>query len=100
MMMTPLLESNPSISTSSWFSVCAEARAHRAGSALADRVDLVDEHERRRFLLGLLEQLAHARGAQADEHLDELRARHEEERDVGLAGDGTREERLAASRRA
>ena len=76
--------------------VRAEARAHRAGAALADRVDLVQEHQRRCLLLRLLEQLADARGAQADEHLHELRARHEEERDVRLAGDGAREQRLAA----
>ena len=50
-------------------------RAAQAGAALAtDRVDLVDEHDARRVALGLLEQVAHARGADADEHLDELRA--------------------------
>jgi hypothetical protein len=81
MMMTPLDASKPSISTSSWFSVCSrsscgtEAGAHRAGAALADRVDLVEEHQARGLLLGLLEQFAHARRAQTDEHLDELRAR-------------------------
>ena len=102
MMMTPLLASNPSISTSSWFRVCSRSScAPRPGptgarAALADRVDLVEEHQRRRLLLRLLEQLAHARGAQAHEHLDELRAAHEEERHVRLAGDGAREQRLAA----
>ena len=54
--------------------VRAEPGAHRAGAALADRVDLVQEHQRRRLLLRLLEQLANARGAEADEHLHELRA--------------------------
>ena len=79
--------------------VRAEACAHRAAATLADRVDLVQEHQRGRLLLRLLEQLADARGAQADEHLDELRAGHEEERDVRLPGDGASEQRLAASRR-
>ena len=102
MMMTPFDESKPSISTRSWFSVCSRSScapkpgAHRAGATLADRVDLVQEDQRRRLLLRLLEQLADARGAQADEHLHELRARHEEERDVRLAGDRAREQRLAA----
>ena len=39
----------------------AEAGAARA----ADGVDLVDEHDGGRALLGLLEQIAHARGARA-----------------------------------
>src|SRR5204863_4319549 len=61
--------------------------------------DLVEEHERGCLLLGLLEGLAYARGTQADEHLDELRAGHEEERDVGFAGDRAREQGLPAPRR-
>ena len=74
--------------------VAPEPGAHSPASPLADRVDLVQEHERGRLLLGLLEQFADARGAQADEHLDELRTRHEEERDVGFAGDGARKQRF------
>jgi len=38
------------------------------------RVDLVDEDDARRVLLGLAEEVAHARRADADEHLDELGA--------------------------
>jgi hypothetical protein len=45
----------------------AQARAART----ADRVDLVDEDDARRRLLGLFEHVAHAAGADADEHLDE-----------------------------
>src|SRR5436853_48143 len=67
-------------------------RAAEAGAALAaDRVDLVDEHDARRVALRLVEQVAHARRADADEHLDELGARDREERHAGLAGDGARE---------
>ena len=51
-------------------------------------------------LLRLLEEVAHARGADADDRLDELGRGHREERNVGLAGDGAREQRLARSRRA
>ena len=76
-------------------------RAAEAGAALAaDRVDLVDEDDARRVALGLVEQVAHAAGADADEHLDELGAGDAEERHAGLAGDGARHQRLAGARRA
>src|SRR6266566_5180160 len=71
MMMTPLEVSNPSISTSSWLRVCS-------GPGLADGVQLVQEHEAGGLLLGLVEQLPDPGRAQADEHLHELRAGHEE----------------------
>ena len=59
---------------------------------LADRVELVDEDDARRLLLRLLKQVAHARRADADEHLDEVRAGEREERHVRLAGDRAREQ--------
>ena len=65
-----------------------------------DRVDLVDEDDAGRLLLGLLEQIAHARSTHADEHLHEVRTRNRKERHVGLAGHGLRQQRLARSRRA
>ena len=75
--------------------------ATQAGAALAaDRVDLVDEDDARRVALGLVEQVADAAGADADEHLDELRAGDAEERHAGLAGDGAGHQRLAGARRA
>ncbi len=74
----------------------AQARAALA----ADGVDLVDEDEARGALAALLEHVAHARGADADEHLDEVGARDAEEGHVGLARDGLGEEGLARSRRA
>ena len=74
----------------------AEARATLA----ADGVDLVDEDDAGRVLLGLVEEVAHAAGADADEHLDELRAADAEERHARLAGDGLAEQRLAGARRA
>jgi hypothetical protein len=46
----------------------AEARA----AVPADGVDLVDEHDAGRVLLRLLEHVAHAARADADEHLDEV----------------------------
>ena len=66
----------------------------------ADGVDLVDEDDARRVRLPLLEQVAHAAGADADEHLDEVGARHREEGTPRLARDGLGQQRLAGSRRA
>ena len=75
--------------------------AHRRLDAdLAERVELVDEDDAGRLGLGLGEEVAHARRADADEHLDELRAAQAEERHVGLAGDRARQQRLAGARRA
>ena len=73
--------------------------ATEAGAALAaDGVDLVDEDDRPADLAGRLEQVAHAAGADADEHLHEVRARDRQERHARLAGDGPGDERLARAR--
>src|SRR5690606_20241765 len=73
---------------------------HRSADAarLAERVQLVDEHDARRIRLRLLEQVAHARRTNAHEHLDELGAADREERDTRFSRDGPREERLARAR--
>ena len=88
--MTPSRPEKPSISVRIWFSVCScslgAADRHLAARA-ADGVDLVDEDDRRRVLARLLEQIAHARRAHADDHLDELGGAHREERHARLAGD-------------
>ena len=73
--------------------------AHAGATMAADGVDLVHEDDAGRVLLGLLEEVAHAGGADADEHLDEVRAGDREERHARLTRDGTREERLAGARR-
>ena len=72
-------------------------RTHAA--RLAQRVQLVDEDDARGLRLGLFEQVAHAGGPDADEHLDEVGAADGEERDAGLARDGARQQGLARSRR-
>ena len=77
--------------------VVAAAQARTA--VPPDRVDLVDEDDAGRMLLGLLEHVADAGRADAHEHLDEVRARDREERDVGLAGDRAREQGLAGAGR-
>ncbi len=66
----------------------------------AHRVDLINEDDAGRVALGLLEEIAHAAGAHADEHLHELGAGDGEEGHAGLAGDGLRHQRLAGAGRA
>src|SRR6185312_9687562 len=66
----------------------------------ADRVDLVDEDDAGRVLLGLLEHVAHAAGADADEHLDEIGTGDREERNLRLARNGLRQQGLAGTGRA
>ena len=78
--------------------VAAAAGIGAAGAA--ERVELVDEDDAGRLLARLLEQVAHPRGADADEHLDEFRAVDREERHAGLARDGARQQRLAGAGRA
>ena len=66
----------------------------------ADGVDFVDEDDARSVLLALLEQVADAACAHADEHLHEVGARDAEERNVGFAGYRTGQQGLAGSGRA
>ena len=69
------------------------------GAALApDRVDLVDEDDRRGLLARGLEEVTHAARTDADEHLHEVRSADGKEGDAGLAGNRTREQRLACAR--
>ncbi len=75
--------------------------AHRALHAhFPERVELVDEDDAGGLGLGLAEQIAHASGADADEHLDEFGSAQAEERHLRLAGDGLGEQRLARAGRA
>ena len=79
--------------------VTAADPAHVARARAPDRIELVDEDDRRRRLLGLLEEVAHARGADAHDRLDELRCRHGEEGGVRFARDGAGQQRLSGPRR-
>ena len=74
--------------------------AHAGAAVAADGVDLVDEDDRRGVLLGLVEQVTDAAGADADEHLDEVRAGDRVERHARLTGDRAGEQRLAGPGRA
>ena len=68
--------------------------AHAGAAVAADGVDLVHEDDAGGVLLGLLEEVADARGAHADEHLDEVGAGDREERHPRLTRDGAGEQRL------
>ncbi len=61
--------------------------AEACATVTADCVDFVDEDDAGGVLLALLEEVADARCADADEHFDEVRAGDGEEGDVGFAGD-------------
>ena len=76
-------------------------RSAESGATLAtDGVNLIDEHDARRVALGLIEEVAHTRGTNTNEHLNELGARDAEERHASLTGNGTGEEGLSCARRA
>src|ERR1700733_691956 len=76
------------------------AAAQACAAMPADGVDFIDEDDARSMLLGLLEHVAYARSADADEHLDKIRARNGEERHFGLAGYGAGQQGLAGAGRA
>ena len=75
------------------------AAAETSTSVAADGVDLVDEDDARCVLLGLLEHVAHAARANADEHLDEVRAGNREERHVRFTRDRACDQRLTGAGR-
>ena len=73
----PVVASKPSISDEHLVErlLALVVAAAEAGAALAaDGVDLVDEDDGPAHLAGRCEQVAHAAGADADEHLHEVRA--------------------------
>ena len=74
--------------------------AAEAGAAMATHgVDFIDEDDARGVLLRLIEHVTHAARTDADEHLDEVRARDREEGHVRFACDSARDERLTGTRR-
>ena len=76
------------------------AAAQACAAMAPDRVDFIDEDDAGGVLLALLEKVANAAGADADEHFNEVRAGNREERNVGFAGNRAGQQGLAGSRRA
>ena len=66
----------------------------------ADRIDFIDEDNARGMLFRVVEHVAHARRADADEHFDEVGTGDREERDFCFAGNGTRQQGFTGTRRA
>jgi len=75
------------------------AAAHAVAAMATDRIDLVDEDDARRAFLGLFEHVANARGADTDEHFDEIRTGYREERHTRFACNGPSQQRFTGSRR-
>ena len=74
--------------------------AHGAVAAgLAHGVEFVDEDDAGSAGIGLGEQIAHPTRPDADEHLDEVRPAHAEERHVGLARHRAGQQGLSRARR-
>src|SRR6266498_3977014 len=63
-------------------------------------VNLVDEYDARSGFLALLEHVADARGADPDEHFNEIRATDRKEWHIGFPRDGARQKCLAGAGRA
>jgi hypothetical protein len=76
------------------------AQRLRTATGPADGVQLVDEDDRRRHLLGLVEQVPHPARPYPDDRLDELGGGDGEERHLRLARNRPGQQRLAATRRA
>ena len=75
--------------------------ATQAGAAMAaDRVNFIDENDAGCVFLALFEHIPDTACADTNEHLDEIRTRNCEEGHVRLASDGSRQQRLAGTRRA
>src|SRR3989344_3520010 len=76
------------------------AAAQTGASMPADGIQLVYEQNRWRVLFRRSKSIAHARSANADEHLHKFRTGNMKKRYAGLPGCGSRQKRLASSRRA
>ena len=63
------------------------------------RIDFIDEDNAGSVLLALFKQIAHAARADADEHLDTVRTRDREERDIRFARNRARQQSLSGTRR-
>ena len=76
------------------------AAAKPSAAMAPDCVNFVNEDDARRVLLALFEHVTHARCADTHEHFHKIRTGNREEGHIGFAGDGTRQQGLAGTRRA
>ena len=73
--------------------------ANPVAAVPTDRVNFVDENNAGRAFLALFEHIPDPAGADTDEHLHEIGTANREERDIGFAGNGAREEGFTRARR-
>ena len=73
---------------------------HVAASSPSHSINLVDEDDAGSFLFRLTEKVANTTGSDAHKHLDEIAARHAEERHIGFTCNGFRQQSLTRSGRA
>ena len=99
----PEFTANPSISTSSWFSVWSRSSLAPLAAGIApasDGIELVDEDDAGSGFLRLGKEVSDPGCADSDIHLDKLGAGHGKERHPGFTGYGSRQERFPRTRRA
>ena len=70
--------------------------SHAVTTVAPHRIDFVDKNEAGGTFAALFEHVTDARGADPDEHFDEVRPADAEERNIGLAGDSAGEEGFAS----
>ena len=80
--------------------VVAAHHSHRAGAALADGIEFVDENDAGGFLFGLFKQIAHPGGTRTHKQFHKFRTADDEEGHARLAGHRLREQRFAGAGRA
>ena len=71
---------------------------HPGAAVASDGVDFVDEDDAGGLLLALQEEITDPRGADADEHFDEIGTGDREKRHLRLARNGPGEQRLTGAR--
>ena len=72
----------------------------KAGATMAsDGIDFIDEDDAGSVLLASLKQVTHAAGADAHEHLDEIRSGDGKERNIRFTRDGPRQQGLTSTGR-
>ena len=81
------------------FLLVMAARERECAARPTQGVQFVDEDDGRSGGAGLLEKVAHARGPDADEHLDELRTADGKEWNPRFAGYAARQQGFARARR-
>ena len=82
------------------FALVVTASDGTLATSATDGINLVDEDDARCFRLGVVEQIADARGTHTDKHLHEVGTRKAEERHVSLTSHRLGQQGLTSSRRA